>query len=125
LEQSGDGTSDVFVPLDLSALSQPGSYDDDGEPREPQAPSPDLTAAFPGLADQRVPEQVADGEATVDDETERQLANLSPRAAEAVRAAASARTDEERDAALADAVDEEDEPLNRGLLLKFLSSTKS
>jgi hypothetical protein len=58
----------------------------------------------------------------------RQLSNLSPRAAEAVRAATTATSEAERVAALADAeaaVAEEDESLNRGLLLKFLSSVKS
>ena len=54
-------------------------------------------------------------------EVARQLANLSPRAARAVAAAARADTDEEREAALAD-MDETDEPLNRGLLMKFLSN---
>lgn len=56
------------------------------------------------------------------DEIARQLAMLSPAAAEAVRAAAAARTDEERDAAL-EAVDDDD-TINRGLLLKFLSTVK-
>ena len=59
-----------------------------------------------------------------DEELAKQLATLSPRAASAIRAAAEATTDEERDAAL-DEVDDEDQPLNRGLLLKFLSSVKS
>jgi hypothetical protein len=58
------------------------------------------------------------------DEVAKQLASLSPKAARAVAAAARAATDEERDAALAEA-DEDDEPINRGLLLKFLSSVKS
>jgi Domain of unknown function (DUF4388) len=59
------------------------------------------------------------------DEVAKQLASLSPRAARAVAAAARAETDEERDAALAEASDEDEEPINRGLLLKFLSSVKS
>jgi hypothetical protein len=54
-------------------------------------------------------------------EIARQLANLSPKAAKAVAAAAKATTQEEREAALAD-VDDEEEPINRGLLLKFLGS---
>jgi hypothetical protein len=58
------------------------------------------------------------------DEVAKQLASLSPKAARAVAAAARAGTDEERDAALAEA-DDDDEPVNRGLLLKFLSSVKS
>jgi len=57
------------------------------------------------------------------DEVARQLANLSPQAARAVAAAAQASTDEERDAALAEV--EEEEPINRGLLLKFLSSVRN
>jgi hypothetical protein len=63
------------------------------------------------------------GSSADDEELAKQLATLSPRAANAIRAAAEAKTDEERDAAL-DSVDG-DEPLNRGLLLKFLSSVKS
>lgn len=59
------------------------------------------------------------------DEVAKQLASLSPKAARAVAAAARAVTDEERDAALAEAADEDEEPINRGLLLKFLSSVKS
>jgi hypothetical protein len=59
------------------------------------------------------------------DEVAKQLASLSPKAARAVAAAARAATDEERDAALAEAADEDEEPINRGLLLKFLSSVKS
>ena len=58
------------------------------------------------------------------DEVAKQLASLSPKAARAVAAAARAATDEERDAALAEAAEDDDEPINRGLLLKFLSSVK-
>lgn len=57
-------------------------------------------------------------------EMARQLANLSPKAAKAVAAAARATTDAERDAALA-AVEAEDDTVNRGLLLKFLGSVDS
>jgi hypothetical protein len=55
----------------------------------------------------------------------RQLANLSPKAARAVAAAARATTAEEREAALAEVTSEGDEPINRGLLLKFLSSVQA
>jgi hypothetical protein len=56
----------------------------------------------------------------------RQLAQLGPDAARAVAVAASAETREERDAALDGIEGEVDgEPINRGLLLKFLSSVKS
>ena len=58
------------------------------------------------------------------DDLAKQLATLSPRAANAIRAAAEATTDEEREAAL-DEVDADDDTLNRGLLLKFLSSVKT
>lgn len=66
-----------------------------------------------------------DEEAEDADEVARQLANLSPKAARAVAAAAQAATDEERDAALAQVTGDDDEPINRGLLLKFLSSVRS
>jgi hypothetical protein len=58
------------------------------------------------------------------DEVARQLAMLSPRAAQAVAAAAAADSDSERDAHL-EALEDGEEPVNRGLLLKFLSSVKS
>lgn len=57
-------------------------------------------------------------------ELARELARLSPEAARAVQAAAEAETAEEREAALA-AVDTGDEEIDRGLLLKFLSSVRS
>lgn len=57
-------------------------------------------------------------------EMARQLANLSPKAAKAVAAAAKANTEAEREAALA-AVEAEDGSVNRGLLLKFLGSVDS
>ena len=57
-------------------------------------------------------------------EMARQLANLSPKAAKAVAAAAKASTEAEREAALA-AVEAEDGSVNRGLLLKFLGSVDS
>lgn len=57
-------------------------------------------------------------------ELARQLAQLGPDAARAVAAAAEASTDEEREAALA-SLAEDGEPINRGLLLKFLSSVRS
>jgi hypothetical protein len=78
---------------------------------------------FPGLVAQAAAAAV-EGDPDAD-EIARQLANLSPRAAQAVRAAAEATTDEARAAALASADDDEDAPLNRGLLLKFLSSVRS
>ena len=121
-----DGPHDPerFVPLDLPhmatspAASRAAADDDAGETDEPGLVD-DLAAAFPGLANRSAalsPE---------DEELARQLATLSPRAAQAVRAAAEAGTDEERDAALDAAEEGEDAPINRGLLLKFLSSVKS
>jgi hypothetical protein len=64
-------------------------------------------------------------EPETDDEVVRQLAALSPKAARAVAAAAHAETDEEREAALAEAESEGGEQINRGMLLRFLSSVKS
>ncbi len=85
-----------------------------------------------GLSDERYEEPCAERvrarapEAELDDPAEiaRQLANLSPRAAKAVAAAAKAQTPEEREAALA-AIEAEDDTVNRGLLLKFLGSVDS
>ncbi len=115
---------DVFVPLNLPGHADATpSYDDrdDGATVEANGSARvgDLAAAFPGLANGSSSD---DG----DDEQElaKQLATLSPRAANAIRAAAEATTDEEREAAL-DAAEGDDEPLNRGLLLKFLSSVKT
>lgn len=122
---SAPAEPEVFVPLDLPGHGSALSYDETAEP-EPadHEPEPtevdDLAAAFPGLANRTVPAPVD----VDDEELAKQLATLSPRAATAIRAAAEAQTDEEREAAL-DAVEDEDQPLNRGLLLKFLSSVKS
>jgi hypothetical protein len=73
------------------------------------------------LAESSVPED----EPMEADEVARQLAALSPKAAKAVAAAAKAETAEEREAALAELATDDDEPINRGLLLKFLSSVRS
>lgn len=115
-----------FVPLNLPGQSPPPSYDEPAAAAEVAPPAPievdDLAAAFPGLAN-----RIAATADVDDDEVAKQLATLSPRAASAIRAAAEATTEEEREAALADVdVDEDgDQPLNRGLLLKFLSSVKT
>jgi hypothetical protein len=101
----------------------------DLEPVEPPAPVRKPTKAKAVVTS--VPEDAAvtgvesGAEAVDPDDVARQLANLSPRAAKAVRAAAAATTDEEREAALAAVADDGDEPLNRGLLLKFLSSVRT
>jgi Domain of unknown function (DUF4388) len=119
-EPAEPGEPERFVPLELPGHSaQMPSYDpvDDDE-------EDDLAAAFPGLANRASAAHAADLADDEADDIARQLATLSPRAANAVRAAAEATTEEERDAALAE-VDDDDEPLNRGLLLKFLSSVKS
>ena len=59
-------------------------------------------------------------------ELARQLSQLGPEAARAVAAAAQATTPEEREAALATLEGEgEGQPINRGLLLKFLSSVRT
>jgi hypothetical protein len=72
-----------------------------------------------------LPPEVFEGADPVEaDEVNRQLAMLSPRAAQAVAAAAAAGSEAERIAAL-DQVDDGEEPVNRGLLLKFLSSVKT
>lgn len=78
--------------------------------------------SFGGESAEPVPEPaVIDDDPADAAEIARQLANLSPKAAKAVAAAAKATTQEEREAALAE-VDDDEEPINRGLLLKFLGS---
>jgi hypothetical protein len=85
-----------------------------GSPVLDDAPAP---AAAPAR-DDLTPITPEPGEAA---EIARQLANLSPKAARAVAAAAKASTPEEREAALAE-VEASDEQINRELLLKFLGT---
>jgi hypothetical protein len=110
---------EVFVPLDLPGFGASPSYD---------KPEPTVAHDEPAPADHRAASTPGTNGTSVTEEDEqelaKQLATLSPRAANAIRAAAEATTDEEREAAL-DEADGEDESLNRGLLLKFLSSVKS
>jgi hypothetical protein len=123
---------EAFVPLELPGHGPTPSYDSASEEPELEElevaehddvvhEGDDLAAAFPGLAN-RSHAASLDVE---DPELADQLATLSPKAAQAIRAAADAATDEERDAALEAAAGDDDQPLNRGLLLKFLSSVKS
>jgi hypothetical protein len=109
---------EVFVPMDLPGSPAAAPEPDDEAPLAVD----DLAAAFPGLANRA--SSPVDAEELEEEEVAKQLATLSPRAADAIRAAAEATTDEERDAAL-EIVEDEEQPLNRGLLLKFLSSVKS
>ncbi|MFP5256005.1 MAG: DUF4388 domain-containing protein [Acidimicrobiia bacterium] len=111
LESSGE--PERFVPLDLPGHQSAGS----GSGGDPDIE--DLTAAFPGLASR--------GTLTAEEEgaVSEQLGSLSPEAADAVLAAAEEPEEEAMAAALDAAVDGEDAPINRGLLLKFLGSAKS
>lgn len=103
----------------LQAVPEPthDRFDPGGLVIEDTAP-----AAAPAAA--AAPEAPADGGAPAPGEAAeiaRQLANLSPKAARAVAAAAKAATPEEREAALAEA-EAADDQLNRDLLLKFLGT---
>ena len=108
------------APSEVASVSVPAdpAFGDPSSTIPPPPPPPPAPLLDNGPAP-RLDEGPAD--ASDPAEVARQLANLSPRAARAVAAAARADTDEEREAALAD-VDEADEPLNRGLLMKFLSN---
>jgi hypothetical protein len=93
---------------------------------EVEAPPPPAFDSAPAPAAEPPAEQLSEAEYA--DDLAAQLANLSPRAAEAVRAAAAATTEDEREAALDRAelaAAEDDDSVNRGLLLKFLSSVKT
>jgi hypothetical protein len=115
---------------------QPIQFADEQPPAEPEpTPAPEPAAEVaPAPAPAPAPEpapapavDLADDGGELDDdeadEVARQLAKLSPRAAQAVAAAAAAETEAERDAAL-DLLDDGNEEVNRGLLLKFLGSVK-
>jgi Domain of unknown function (DUF4388) len=80
-----------------------------------------LVVEEPAYGESAAPPASAEDDMADAAEIARQLANLSPKAAKAVAAAAKATTSEEREAALAE-VDETEDPINRGLLLKFLGS---
>jgi hypothetical protein len=110
---------DPFEPFDPNGLvigerrgagadSEPFASLGEAEPEPEPLPEPEPAEASPNDAA----------------EIARQLANLSPKAAKAVAAAAKATTQEEREAALAE-VDESEDPINRDLLLKFLGSVNS
>jgi len=105
----------------------PGSAEDTAvPPRSAPAQSPSRPQVEPAVGMSEL--AALAGEMPMPDAPElaRQLAQLGPDAARAVAAAASAETSEERDAALASIEGEVDgEPINRGLLLKFLSSVRS
>jgi Domain of unknown function (DUF4388) len=95
---------------------------------QPQAAADDAgrpSFGPPGPTRRSLGRPAGDGSGEEADEVARQLATLSPKAARAVAAAARAETDEEREAALAEVSAETEEPINRGLLLKFLSSVRS
>lgn len=113
---SEPGEPEPFEPFDPNGLviGKPGAVDDDAPSSFLSDPIPEPEPAPP------VPESSPNDAA----EIARQLANLSPKAAKAVAAAAKATTQEEREAALAE-VDESEDPINRDLLLKFLGSVNS
>lgn len=123
----------VSAPGDESAGADDGfggaSFEDTPsgfDPDELQIDSP----SFESVADDSFAQDAEDAAAVEarrpldqNDATEiaRQLANLSPKAAKAVAAAAKATTVEEREALLA-GVDDAEDPINRDLLIKFLGS---
>lgn len=113
--------TDHYEPFDRDALvieREPLSSLDTPPAAEPEPvissadrePAGASAAASDGLTDPSDAAEIA-----------RQLANLSPKAAKAVAAAAKATTQEERERALAE-VDDEEDPINRELLIKFLGS---
>ncbi len=105
---SGFHSDDDAVPLFGASDESPG-------PDDPFGPDPFTIPNFSSSpSDAKEAEEAA--------ELARQLANLSPRAQQAVAAAAAAGTDEERAQAIARAEQASDEPINRNLLLKYLSS---
>ncbi len=128
-----DGAIDDFVPFGADESDSPFEpFDPNGlvieEPSVPGSSSADdlftTSAPAPAPAPASSPSSYGEADPTDAAEIARQLANLSPKAAKAVAAAAKATTQEEREAALAE-VDESEDPINRDLLLKFLGSVNS
>lgn len=120
LESPVEGVAPLTAAPPALRLTGPAPDHDDGDEdaREPGGAALTVGVELGALEDLTA----------VDPDLGPQLSNLSPRAAEAVRAATTATSEDERAAALADAeaaVADEDDSLNRGLLLKFLSSVKS
>lgn len=117
----------LFVPLDLPGRDGPASYDAPSTPvvaDRPLTAQPgpadeldDLAAAFPGLASRLVAGQAVDPD---DAEIAAQLASLSPKAAKAILSAASSAA-----TVATDGGEDPEQPISRGLLLKFLSSVKT
>ncbi len=118
---SGSPASDTPLLTVVGDGDSPGDADGfgSGDRFDPSG----LIVEDTGLGVPEAPMEVMSEEDDMADAAEiaRQLANLSPKAAKAVAAAAKATTSEEREAALAE-VDETEDPINRGLLLKFLGS---
>jgi hypothetical protein len=116
----GDASAPALMPAEEKPAESPSLADslliDSNGNGEVAAPPVDRPLLPPAVFADAAPDEA--------DEVARQLANLSPQAARAVAAAAQASTDEEREAALAE-VNDDEEPINRGLLLKFLSSVRS
>lgn len=113
VDEPGVTTSGGAPGLDLAPVP------DDGERFDPDA----LVVEREPVVDSMAPSAATAGSSEPSDAAEiaRQLANLSPKAAKAVAAAAKATTEEERELALAE-VDDEEDPINRDLLIKFLGS---
>jgi hypothetical protein len=125
----------VFEPLPeredrIESAGQALSEEERGEEGEVETFDPDALVVERPTFDKKEPAPAAQQSASAEPdavdaaEIARQLANLSPKAAKAVAAAAKATTPEEREAALAE-VDDEEDPINRELLIKFLGSVNS
>jgi hypothetical protein len=118
LVESDNGHGEPFEPFDPDSLvvdrDQVEITEPMAEPEPEPHPQPEPVPVAAGYGG-------GPGDAA---EIARQLANLSPKAAKAVAAAAKATTEAERQAALAE-VDETEDPINRELLIKFLGSVNS
>lgn len=111
-----DDDADAYEPRYYERRVDDG-YDDGDEYNDGPALSTEPSAGPAGTFDDEDDDYEADDVA-------RQLASLSPEAARAVAAAAAATTEDEREAALAEVTDDHGGRLNRGLLLRFLSSAR-
>jgi hypothetical protein len=122
-----DFTSDASSMDDFLS---PAPLAEPARPKRASRRSSGMTTTDAALYDAAADIDVSTAVASLTAEKARQLAaelaELGTPGAEAVEAAAAAPTDAERAAALTEALtDEEGQPINRGLLLKFLSSVRS
>ncbi len=115
------------VDVSVGATAPAPSPEPAAKAPESAGPEPSMGITIPGVPSLSATwDAEPQSQASQDDDEDllRALGNLTPQAARAIAAAAQANNDSERDAALDQAIAANHEPLDRTLLLRFLSSVK-